>query len=64
MLLLGLDDTGKTSLLYRWLLNEVIDVIPTQGFNIETVKYPKGYALTLWDIGGDDHSSLWRFIER
>ncbi|KAL8275989.1 hypothetical protein Esti_000105 [Eimeria stiedai] len=39
VLILGLDNAGKTTLLYRLHLNEVIQTIPTIGFNVETVKY-------------------------
>lgn len=49
---MGLDNAGKTTLLYRWLLDEVITTIPTIGFNVETVKHPKGFAFTMWDVGG------------
>lgn len=50
---MGLDNAGKTTLLYRWLLDEVITTIPTIGFNVETVKHPKGFAFTMWDVGGN-----------
>lgn len=52
VLMMGLDDAGKTTLLYRWIMDEVVTTIPTIGFNVETVKYPKGFAFTMWDVGG------------
>ncbi|CAL6007851.1 ADP-ribosylation_factor [Hexamita inflata] len=58
--MLGLDGSGKTSLLYQWKLNELIDIIPTIGFNVETIKRKK-QSLTLWDIGGQEKiRPLWK----
>ncbi|TQV91235.1 ARF-like GTPase ARLP2 [Cordyceps javanica] len=54
VLLMGLDYAGKTTLLYRWLLNKTVEAIPTVGFNVETIKYPAGYAFEVWDVGGCD----------
>ncbi|CAN0474714.1 unnamed protein product [Ectocarpus sp. 12 AP-2014] len=51
LLLLGLDAAGKTSLLYRLHLNEVVTTIPTIGFNVERVEYNR-MMMTIWDIGG------------
>ena len=36
LLMLGLDAAGKTTILYKMKLNEVINTIPTIGFNVET----------------------------
>lgn len=38
ILMVGLDAAGKTTILYKLKLGEVITSIPTIGFNIETVK--------------------------
>ncbi|KAM8754246.1 ADP-ribosylation factor 4-like [Acanthopagrus schlegelii] len=46
----GLDAAGKTTLLYRLKLAEVVTTIPTIGFNVETVEY-KNISFTFWDIG-------------
>lgn len=35
--MLGLDAAGKTTLLYRLKLGEVVSSVPTIGFNVETV---------------------------
>ncbi|CAL6007889.1 ADP-ribosylation_factor 1 [Hexamita inflata] len=60
VVMLGLDGSGKTSLLYQWKLNELVDTIPTIGFNVETVKRNK-LALTLWDVGGQEKiRPLWK----
>ena len=39
ILMLGLDAAGKTTILYRLKLAEVVTTIPTVGFNVETVEY-------------------------
>ena len=49
--MLGLDSAGKTTILYKMKLNEVINTIPTIGFNVETFQY-KQIEFTCWDIGG------------
>lgn len=36
LLMLGLDAAGKTTMLYRMKLNEVLTTVPTIGFNVET----------------------------
>ncbi len=42
VIILGLDATGKTSILYRLKLGEYISTIPTIGFNVESIptKHP------------------------
>ena len=37
ILVLGLDNAGKTTILYRLHLGEVEPTVPTVGFNVETV---------------------------
>lgn len=32
-------DSGKTTILYRLQIGEVVTTIPTIGFNVETVQY-------------------------
>ncbi|EXL73916.1 hypothetical protein FOPG_10858 [Fusarium oxysporum f. sp. conglutinans race 2 54008] len=53
-LVLGNDASGKTTFLYRLKFNEVVQAIPTIGFNVETIDYPDGEKVTLWDVGGCD----------
>eukprot|EP00760_Papus_ankaliazontas_P015097 PhM_4_TR16345/c0_g1_i3/m.24762/K07937/ARF1; ADP-ribosylation factor 1 len=53
VLMLGLDAAGKTSILYKLKLGEIITTIPTIGFNVETVEY-KNIKFTCWDVGGPD----------
>ena len=60
VLLLGLDAAGKTTVLYKLKLNEVVTTIPTIGFNVEHLKY-KNLDMTMWDVGGQDKiRPLWR----
>ncbi|KDN50595.1 hypothetical protein RSAG8_01093, partial [Rhizoctonia solani AG-8 WAC10335] len=64
ILIVGLDYTGKTILLYRMHLGETVTTIPTIWyvlicFNIETVKVPtsgcrSSLHLTCWGVGGCD----------
>jgi len=37
----GLDAAGKTTVLYKLKLGEIVTTIPTIGFNVETVKIQK-----------------------
>mmetsp|Transcript_91774 Transcript_91774/g.112398 ORF Transcript_91774/g.112398 Transcript_91774/m.112398 type:complete len:196 (-) Transcript_91774:38-625(-) len=60
ILMIGLDNAGKTTILYKLKLGEVITSIPTIGFNVESVKY-KHITFTVWDIGGQEKiRPLWR----
>ncbi|WAR23265.1 TRI23-like protein [Mya arenaria] len=60
VVILGLDDAGKTSLLFKMKNNEFITTIPTIGFNVETVEY-KNVKLTIWDVGGQHKiRPLWK----
>ena len=43
--MLGLDNAGKTTILYKLKLGEVVTTIPTIGFNVETVEYKEGFTL-------------------
>ncbi|CAF1016679.1 unnamed protein product, partial [Adineta ricciae] len=53
VLIMGLDASGKTTILYKLKLGETVTTIPTIGFNVETVTY-KRTDLTFWDVGGRD----------
>eukprot|EP00964_Phaeocystis_antarctica_P100645 scaffold66234_cov62-Phaeocystis_antarctica.AAC.10 len=61
ILMLGLDAAGKTTILYKLKLNELVVSIPTIGFNVEELKY-KNMNMTIWDVGGQDKiRALWRY---
>ncbi|XP_054698111.1 ADP-ribosylation factor-like protein 3 isoform X1 [Grus americana] len=51
IVLLGLDNAGKTTLLKHLASEEVSTIMPTQGFNIKSV-HSHGFKLNVWDIGG------------
>ncbi|XP_060921652.1 ADP-ribosylation factor 2a [Labrus mixtus] len=60
ILMVGLDAAGKTTILYKLKLGEIVTTIPTIGFNVETVDY-KNISFTVWDVGGQDKiRPLWR----
>eukprot|EP01090_Pellita_catalonica_P007701 TRINITY_DN182_c0_g1_i1.p1 TRINITY_DN182_c0_g1~~TRINITY_DN182_c0_g1_i1.p1 ORF type:complete len:178 (-),score=39.74 TRINITY_DN182_c0_g1_i1:32-565(-) len=60
ILMVGLDAAGKTTVLYKLKLGELVTTIPTIGFNVETVQY-KNIHFTVWDVGGQDKiRPLWR----
>ena len=58
--MVGLDAAGRTTILYKIVLGEVVTTIPTIGFNVETIDY-RGKNFTVWDVGGCDKiRPLWR----
>jgi|EP00029_Vermamoeba_vermiformis_P004221 small GTP-binding protein len=60
ILMVGLDAAGKTTVLYKLKLGDVVQTIPTIGFNVETVQY-KNISFTMWDVGGQHKiRPLWR----
>jgi ADP-ribosylation factor 1/2 len=60
ILMVGLDAAGKTTILYKLKLGELVTTIPTIGFNVETIEY-KGICFSVWDVGGQDKiRPLWR----
>ncbi|KAK7494169.1 hypothetical protein BaRGS_00014642, partial [Batillaria attramentaria] len=48
-----LDSAGKTTILYRLKLDEVVTTVPTIGFNVEGIQY-RDLHFTAWDIGSRD----------
>ncbi|EDO32348.1 predicted protein [Nematostella vectensis] len=52
ILLLGLDNSGKTTILKSLASEDVLHITPTQGFNIKSVQSKGGFRLNVWDIGG------------
>ncbi|KAF1572723.1 UNVERIFIED_CONTAM: ADP-ribosylation factor-like protein 1, partial [Eudyptes robustus] len=51
ILILGLDGAGKTTILYRLHVGEIVTTVPTIGFNVEQVTY-KNLKFQVWDLGG------------
>uniref|UniRef100_A0A7S4P6Z4 ADP-ribosylation factor n=1 Tax=Paramoeba aestuarina TaxID=180227 RepID=A0A7S4P6Z4_9EUKA len=60
ILMIGLDAAGKTTILYKLKLGEIVTTVPTIGMNVETVEY-KNINFTVWDVGGRCNlRALWR----
>jgi small GTP-binding protein len=52
----GLDNAGKTTILYQFLMNEVVHTSPTIGSNVEEVVW-KNIHFIMWDLGGQVRGS-------
>lgn len=60
VLMLGLDNAGKTTILYNLKLGKAEETVPTVGFNVETIRYKK-LVMNCWDVGGQERiRALWR----
>ncbi|XP_044264455.1 ADP-ribosylation factor-like protein 2 [Tribolium madens] len=60
ILMLGLDNAGKTTILKRFNGEPIDTISPTLGFNIKTLEH-RGFTLNLWDVGGQKSlRSYWR----
>lgn len=53
VLMIGLEYSGKTTILYQLKLGEVVGTIPTTGYNVESLDYKKT-EFVIWDLGGQD----------
>lgn len=53
VIIVGLDNAGKTTILYQFLLNEVVHTSPTIGSNVEEIVCKKT-RFVMWDIGGQE----------
>jgi ADP-ribosylation factor-like protein 4 len=63
--MIGLDSSGKTTILYRLKHGQYTNTAPTIGFNCEKVKSGLGRIFNIWDIGGQDKTRpLWRSYTR
>ena len=51
VLVVGLDNAGKTTILRKFAGEDINSIAPTLGFNIKTLEY-RGYKLDILDIGG------------
>jgi ADP-ribosylation factor protein 1 len=59
--MVGLDAAGKTTILYKLKLGELVTTMPTIGFNVEQLQYKK-LSMSIWDVGGQDKiRPLWRY---
>ena len=51
VVMVGLDNAGKTTILYKLALDQIVSTIPTVGLNIESITY-KDIKFNVWDLGG------------
>ncbi|XP_062311110.1 ADP-ribosylation factor-like protein 2 [Osmerus eperlanus] len=60
LLMLGLDNAGKTTILKKLNGEDLSTISPTLGFNIKTLEH-RGFKLNMWDVGGQKSlRSYWR----
>lgn len=69
VVVIGLDSSGKTSLLYRLKFGEFVKSVPTKGFNMEKIKVAVGTSRSIifqvWDVGGQEKlRPLWKSYTR
>jgi len=68
--MIGLDQSGKTTILYRLKFGQYTNTVPTIGFNCEKIRIgadsgSKSHNFLLWDVGGQDKTRpLWRSYTR
>ncbi|XP_011247241.1 ADP-ribosylation factor-like protein 5C isoform X2 [Mus musculus] len=53
VIIVGLDNAGKTTILYQFLTNEVVHTCSTIGSNVEEIVLRKTHFL-MWDLGGQE----------
>ncbi|UYV67315.1 ARL5B [Cordylochernes scorpioides] len=53
IVIVGLDNAGKTTILYQFLMNEVVHTSPTIGSNVEEVVW-RNVRFLMWDLGGQE----------
>ncbi|KAA0189919.1 hypothetical protein HAZT_HAZT001141 [Hyalella azteca] len=64
VVLLGLDGSGKTTILMRLKYDAKLDTTPTVGFNHEKIR-AGGFRWSAWDVGGGERvRSLWATYTR
>eukprot|EP00045_Choanoeca_perplexa_P005252 m.44506 g.44506 ORF g.44506 m.44506 type:complete len:185 (+) comp13019_c0_seq4:87-641(+) len=60
ILILGLDNAGKTTILRKFNGDDIDEIMPTLGFNIITLQHGE-YSLNFWDVGGQKSlRTYWR----
>ena len=53
ILIIGLDNAGKTTIMYQYLLGDTVHTSPTIGSNVEEITY-KNTQFVMWDLGGQE----------
>ena len=60
IVLVGLDNAGKTTILYKLCLDDLVQTSPTVGSNVEELTH-KNVKLQAWDLGGQDKlRAIWK----
>lgn len=60
ILMIGLDNSGKTTILFKLKLGQFVTTQSTIGFNVETIDF-KDICFSIWDVGGQSKiRPLWR----
>lgn len=60
ILILGLDNAGKTTVMKKISGQSIHEISPTVGFNIQSLEF-NGYMLNMWDVGGQKSiRTYWR----
>ncbi|KAM3864234.1 putative ADP-ribosylation factor-like protein 5C [Diretmus argenteus] len=54
VIIVGLDNAGKTTILYQFLTKEAVHTSPTIGSNVEEISVCKTRFM-VWDIGGQEN---------
>ena len=54
VLILGLDNSGKTTILKKMAEEDISHIMPTQGFNVKSLMHGD-FKLNVWDIGGNSN---------
>mmetsp|Transcript_35783 Transcript_35783/g.41739 ORF Transcript_35783/g.41739 Transcript_35783/m.41739 type:complete len:177 (+) Transcript_35783:55-585(+) len=61
VVMVGLDVAGKTSIMYKFRLNEIASTIPATGSHVEPMEYKNLKLTAVWDINDQDRlRPLWR----
>ena len=59
IIILGIQNAGKTTILYRLSIGQLVKTTPTIGSNVEEISY-NNVKLQTWDLGGQESSrSVW-----
>ncbi len=59
IIILGMQNAGKTTILYRLCLGQLVKTTPTIGSNVEELNY-NNVKFQAWDLGGQESNrSLW-----
>ena len=59
IIILGIQNAGKTTILYRLSIGQLVKTTPTIGSNVEEISY-NNVKLQAWDLGGQESTrSIW-----